>query len=134
VRFGQIFDNRLSSPPVSTQTPTQPVRSEQVGQVLVIHLDDGKANALTTEIMASINSALDRAESDQGIRAVVLHGRTGRFSGGFDLSIMRGGDFAAIVNLVSDGGDLVRRFFGCSVPVIMYRPCCRGWRIDAARM
>ncbi len=92
--------------------------TERIDQVLVIHLDDGKANAISTEIIAAIHAALDEAERDDAIRAVVLHGRAGRFSGGFDLGVMLGGDFAAIVNLVSDGGELVSRLYGCSVPVI----------------
>ncbi|MEQ1873259.1 MAG: crotonase/enoyl-CoA hydratase family protein [Ilumatobacteraceae bacterium] len=107
------------------------VTTERVDQVLVIHLDDGKANALSTEIMASIHAALDDAERDDSIRAVVLHGRPGRFSGGFDLAVMRGTDFPAIVNLVSDGGELVSRFYGCSVPVIA---ACTGHAVAAGAL
>ncbi len=107
------------------------VTTERVDQVLVIHLDDGKANALSTEIMASIHGALDEAEGDEGIRAVVLHGRVGRFSGGFDLGVMRGGDFPAIVRLVSDGGELITRFYGCSVPVIA---ACTGHAVAAGAL
>lgn len=112
-------------------TGSAAVSTERIDQVMVIHLDDGKANALTTEIMAAIHAALDDAERDDSIRAVVLHGRAGRFSGGFDLNVMRGGDFAAIVNLVSDGGDLVSRLYGCSVPVIA---ACTGHAVAAGAL
>ena len=107
------------------------VRTERIDQVLVIHFDDGKANALSTEIMVAIHAALDVAESDDSIRAVVLHGRAGRFSGGFDLGVMRGADFPAIVRLVSDGGELVARLYGCSVPVIA---SCTGHAVAAGAL
>lgn len=117
---------------VSDQMPaTVPVRTERIGQVLVVHLDDGKANALSSEVIAAIHVALDEAVSDDSIRAVVLHGRAGRFSGGFDLSVMRGGDFAAIVRLVSDGGELVARLYGCGVPVVA---ACTGHAIAAGAL
>ncbi len=107
------------------------VLTERIGQVLVIHLDDGKANALSAAIMTSIHAALDEAENDDSIRAVVLHGRVGRFSGGFDLAVMRGTDFPATVKLVSDGGELVTRLYGCSVPVIA---ACTGHAIAAGAL
>jgi enoyl-CoA hydratase len=107
------------------------VTTERFEQVLVVHLDDGKANALSTGIIAAVHAALDEAEADDSIRAVVLHGRPGRFSGGFDLAVMRGTDFAAIVGLVSDGGELVSRLYSCSVPVIA---ACTGHAVAAGAL
>lgn len=97
---------------------TNTVTTERVDQVLVVHLDDGKANALSADVIQQLQAALDLAENDESIRAVVLHGRAGRFSGGFDLRVMAGTDFPAMVRLVSDGGELVSRLYGCSVPVV----------------
>ncbi len=97
---------------------TNTVTTERIDQVLVVHLDDGKANALSAEVIQQLQAALDLAEHDESIRAVVLHGRPGRFSGGFDLRVMAGTDFAAMVRLVSDGGELVSRLYSCSVPVV----------------
>ena len=54
------------------------VRTEQVDRVMVVHLDDGKANALSPAMLAAIGAALDAAEADESIGAVVLHGRPGR--------------------------------------------------------
>ncbi|HUV19171.1 MAG TPA: enoyl-CoA hydratase-related protein, partial [Ilumatobacteraceae bacterium] len=51
-------------------------------------------------------------------RAMVLHGRPGKFSAGFDLGVMFGDDMSAIINLVADGGGLVHRLYGSSVPVV----------------
>lgn len=107
------------------------VTIERLDAVLVVHLDDGKANALSFEMIAAISHALDTAEADDTIGAVVLHGRPGKFSAGFDLSVMRGGDFAAVIGLVSDGGDLVRRLYGSSVPVVA---ACTGHALAAGAL
>jgi enoyl-CoA hydratase len=86
--------------------------------VLVLHLDDGKANALSAELMAGMSDAIAVAEADHEVGAVVIHGREHRFSGGFDLAVMYGGDFGAIIQLVAQGGALVRQLYGSSVPVV----------------
>ena len=78
-------------------TGSDSVVLEHDGDVLIVHLDDGKANALSAEVIAAITAALDQAEADDTIGAVVLHGRAGRFCAGFDLSVMRGGDLGAVV-------------------------------------
>ena len=98
--------------------PSPHVTTERLDSVMVVHLDDGKANALSATMIAAISTALDEAEADDTIGAVVLHGRPGRFCAGFDLSVMRGGDFAAVATLVSDGGELVRRLYGSSVSIV----------------
>ncbi|MFW2335924.1 crotonase/enoyl-CoA hydratase family protein, partial [Ilumatobacter sp.] len=101
------------------------------GPVMVLHLDDGKANALTFELIAAIRAAVAAAEGDDGIGAVVLHGRDGRFSGGFDLDVMFGGDMRQIVDLVADGGDLVRHLWGAGVPVVA---ACTGSAVAAGAL
>lgn len=107
------------------------LRVEQVGEVLVLHLDDGKANALSAGLIAAIAEAVRGAEADDGVGAVVLHGREGRFSGGFDLSVMLAGDMRAVSSLVSDGGDLVRLLYGASVPVVA---ACTGHALAAGAL
>jgi enoyl-CoA hydratase len=94
------------------------VSLERRDAVLIVHLDDGKANALSMAMIAAINAALDAAEADPEIGAVVLHGREGKFCAGFDLGVMRSGDLAALSALVCAGGDLVHRIYGESVPVV----------------
>ncbi len=107
------------------------VTLERRDAVLVVHLDDGKANALSAPIIASISAAIDQAESDDAIGAMVLHGREGKFCAGFDLSVMRGGDLSAMAALVSDGGDLVRRLYGSAVPVVA---SCTGHALAAGAL
>ena len=104
---------------------------ERRDRVMVLHLDDGKANALSFELIAAIRAAVLDAEADDGVGAVVIHGREGRFSGGFDLAVMYGGDFGRTVALVADGGDLVRTFWACGVPVVA---ACTGHAIAAGAL
>lgn len=54
---------------------------EQVGDVALISMDDGKANAFGPPMIAAVNARLDRAADDA--KGVVLTGRPGIFSGGF---------------------------------------------------
>ncbi len=96
----------------------QEVTLERRDSILIVHLDDGKANALSSSIVSALIDAIDQAEADDTIGAVVLHGRPGRFSAGFDLKVMLSGDFGAVAALVSEGGDLVRRLYGSSVPIV----------------
>jgi enoyl-CoA hydratase len=110
---------------------TGSVTTERHGSVLVVHLDDGKANALSSDVIAALGAAVDEAESDDAIGAVVLHGRPGRFSAGFDLGVMMGDDMSAIVGLVADGGSLVHRLYGSNVPVVA---ACTGHALAAGAL
>ncbi len=116
---------------MSEAQPDSIVTTEILDAVMVVHVDDGKANALSTAAIAAIIGAVDQAEADSTIGAVVLHGRPGRFSAGFDLNVMRGGDLSAVASLVSDGGDLVRRLYGSSIPVVA---ACTGHALAAGAL
>lgn len=97
---------------------TAPLSIERRDAVTVLHMDDGKANALSFELLGAIAQAVREAESDRDVGALVLHGRPGRFSGGYDLGVMLGGDLPAIIELVATGGELVRQLYGSSLPVV----------------
>jgi enoyl-CoA hydratase len=112
----------MSSPHVTT---------ERRDGVMIVHLDDGKANALSFEVIAAVQAAIDEAEGDDGVGALVIHGRPGRFSAGFDLGVMFGGDMSAIIDLVADGGALVHRLYGSSVPVVA---ACTGHALAAGAL
>jgi enoyl-CoA hydratase len=94
---------------------TDAVRYELVDRIGVIRLDDGKVNALSFEVIAAIGAAFDRAEPEAA--AVVLIGRAGRFSGGFDLATMRQGPGPARA-LVTAGAELALRLYAYPLPVI----------------
>ena len=110
---------------------TDHVTTERREGVMIVHLDDGKANALSFEVIAAVQSAIDEAEADDSVRALVIHGRPGRFSGGFDLGVMFGDDMSAIIGLVADGGALVHRLYGSSVPVVA---ACTGHALAAGAL
>lgn len=107
------------------------VTTERRDNVLVIHLDDGKANALSFAMIAAIHEALGAAEADDSVGAVVIHGRPGRFSGGFDLGVMFGDDLDAIITLVADGGALVHRLYGSPLPIVA---ACTGHALAAGAL
>ena len=62
------------------------VTTQLIGEVLVIRVDDGKANALTPDVIQSVSDAL--TEGFEQAKAVTIIGREGKFSAGFDLKIM----------------------------------------------
>ena len=82
---------------------------------VLIAMDDGKANALGFDMFAALNAALDQAEAAG--KCIVLAGRPGRFSAGFDLTVMARQD-ADTLRLLRSGADLALRLFDASVPVV----------------
>lgn len=92
------------------------VTFERDGDVAVITMDDGKANAFGHDAIDGVNAGLERADAEA--KAVVLVGREGRFSAGFDLSIMAGDDREARVALLGDGARLCHRLYTHPQPVV----------------
>ena len=91
------------------------LRFDLKDRVAVLHFDDGKANAVSPAALEALNAGLDRAEKEAG--AAVLLGRPGRFSAGFDLSVMRAGPEAAR-SLVGGGAELLARMAGSPLPIV----------------
>jgi enoyl-CoA hydratase len=96
-------------------------------RIAVISVDDGKANALSFDVLGAIDEGLDRADAD-GAGAVLLAGRAGMFSGGFDLNVMRGGDASATLGLVTTGAELVLRMYSSARPIVA---ACTGHAVAA---
>ncbi len=95
---------------------TDRVTYSESGGVATIAMDDGKANVLSTDMIAELNAAFDKAEAADAI--VVLTGRDGMFSGGFDLKEMQAGPMEAM-QLTSKGSKLARRIMEFPRPVIL---------------
>lgn len=93
------------------------------GGIATIALDDGKANALSPSLIAAVHAALDRAEAAGA--TVILTGRPGRFSGGFDLTILTGGGEGA-VSLLRAGFELSHRLLSYPRGVVV---ACSGHAI-----
>jgi enoyl-CoA hydratase len=96
--------------------PAPRVTYELDGGVARIGMDDGKANALSPAMLLDLNNAFVRAEVDGAV--VVLSGRPGLFSGGFDLKVIRAGGYEA-VEMVRAGFELTERILAFPTPVVM---------------
>ncbi len=81
-----------------------------------ISLDDGKANALSSELIQLLMSALDRAESEE--KVVIIGGRDGKFSAGFDLNEITAGETCK-KRLVRAGAELSLKILDLNVPVVL---------------
>jgi len=97
-----------------------PIAYQLEGTVATLRMDDGKANALSPVAIDGLNAGLDRASKEAG--AVLLTGRPGRFSAGFDLSTMKAGP-DAVRGLVSSGAELLLRLYESPLPIVM---ACSG--------
>lgn len=98
------------------------------GKVAVISIDDGKANALSPQVLTELDGALDRAQGEAG--AVLLLGRPGKLSAGFDLSIMTAGADSARA-LVTQGAELLLRLYLHPQPVVV---ACTGHALAAGAL
>ncbi len=84
--------------------------------VAVVRLDDGRVNALSAAMLSAVHDALSRAEAD-GL-AVLLLGRPGIFSAGFDLKTIqaRGAEYLSMVRM---GFELSARLLSFPQPVVI---------------
>jgi enoyl-CoA hydratase len=96
------------------------VQYETDGPIATITMDDGKANAFGVPMLRALHAAFDEAERDGAV--VVLTGRPGYFSAGFDLNTLRGGDPAALREMVTLDASLVERILAFPAPVIAACP------------
>lgn len=85
-------------------------------RVALITIDDGKANAVTHTLAADLREALARARTEAG--AVVIAGRPGRFSAGFDLAVMTSGAQEAR-DLLRAGAEVALDIFEFPMPVVL---------------
>lgn len=98
------------------------------GKVAVVRLDDGKANALSHALITDIEGALDRAAEEA--RAVLLVGRPGKFSAGFELSTMTESAESARA-LVTAGARMLTRLYVHPQPVFA---ACTGHALAAGAL
>ena len=107
----------MSTNPPSTMAATQrPVHYHHGDGVTTVTLDDGKVNAMSPTMQGAIHTALDQAEADGA--PVVLLGRPGVFSAGFDLGILGAGGPEATA-MVRGGFELSLRLLALPLPVIV---------------
>lgn len=127
----------MSNPPDAPDHVTLTVADD----VATVAIDDGKANALSHAVLAGVEQALDQA-MDAGAKVVVIEGRDGKFSAGFDLSVMTSGATQAR-DMLGRGAELGLRLYELPIPVVFavtghalamggILQCCADVRIGAA--
>ena len=89
-------------------------------RIATIVMDDGKVNTMSLAMQAELNAALDRARADGA--TVVLSGRKGVFSAGFDLPVLAAGGADAL-KMLSGGFALAERLLTFPTPVVI---ACTG--------
>ena len=85
----------------------------------ILTLCNGKANAISPDVIAGFNLALDRAQQDKAV--VIITGQSGILSGGYDLKVMMSSPQNAIA-LVTQGSTLARRMLSHPYPIIVACP------------
>ncbi|HZJ28212.1 MAG TPA: enoyl-CoA hydratase/isomerase family protein [Acidimicrobiia bacterium] len=78
-------------PPASSAGRVSRTGDSVTAPVAHVSLDDGKANALNDASIDALLHGIDRARAD-GAGVLVIRGRSGVFSGGIDLGVLRGDD------------------------------------------
>ncbi len=84
--------------------------------VATIGMDDGKVNVMSTAMLRDLDAALTRAEADRAV--VLLVGRQGMFSAGFDLKVFMSGTAEDINTMLRAGAELAGRVLGFPFPVV----------------
>ena len=110
------------------------------GDVSIITLNDGKANVFSPEMSSTVSNLLDQVPGDKG--SLIITGRPGIFSAGFDLKIISSGDTDAVATMVKAGFTLLARIYNFPRPVIAacsghgvalgaFLLCCADYRLGA---
>ena len=83
---------------------------------VVARLDDGGPNVISPTSASALSAAIDQAEAAQ--LPLVILGRDGMFSAGFDLNVLDHGQ-EAFADLVVQGANLLQRMAAAPIPVIV---------------
>ena len=86
------------------------------GDVSIITLDDGKANVFSEEMTQAVNGCLDKVPTETG--SLIITGRPGMFSAGFDLKVIASGDVPKIKTMSVSGFKLLSRIFSFPRPIV----------------
>ena len=88
----------------------------ELDDVAVVTVDDGKANALSFELIAALIEILEKRAATS--KAIVLAGRPGMFSAGLDLAVVRGGDKERFDALLDACTGLYAAMLRSPVPIV----------------
>jgi enoyl-CoA hydratase len=92
--------------------------SQSVARITLNRPD--KLNAINRPMLDELEQALDAAERDDAVRAIVLRGEGRAFSAGFDLdsAAYESGNFDAIREELTRDFNVIMRFWDCSKPTV----------------
>lgn len=93
--------------------------------IATLTMDDGKANAYSLDMLSALHQGFDQAEADQAV--IVLRGREGRFSAGFDLKVFQEQP-QRVGEMVESGARLAERLLSSARPVLA---ACTGHAVAA---
>jgi enoyl-CoA hydratase len=93
----------------------EPLKVQRHDGVTTITMDDGKANVMSVRMLQSLHRALQQAQQDDS--TVVLTGRAGMFSGGFDLAVFKR-DPTETLLMLTEGARLTERLLSFPRPVL----------------
>ena len=96
------------------------VTYEAQDSIATITMDDGKMNVLSPAMFAALDGAFDRAAEERAV--VILTGRDGVFSAGFDMRVLSAGGRDA-ADMVRTGFELAERVLSFPTPVVV---ACTG--------
>lgn len=108
-------ENAMRSEAETDADAEAPVTYRLDDPVATIAMDDGSVNVLSLDVLEQLDEALDRAEADRA--PVVLTGREGTFSAGFDLPVLQGGGPDAVA-MLHRGFQLAERLLSFPTPVL----------------
>ncbi|WGH76966.1 crotonase/enoyl-CoA hydratase family protein [Tenacibaculum tangerinum] len=82
---------------------------------VMLTITNGKANAISHEVIDALNACLDKAEKEE--KTVIVTGQSGIFSAGYDLKSMTQSPQSAL-ELVTKGSRLSHRMLSYPYPII----------------
>ncbi len=104
-------------------TTSDPLTYKLADSIATITMDDGKANVMSMAMLEALAGAFDRAESDNAV--VLLTGRDGMFSGGYDVAMFTRSP-SEVAATVRTGGELIERMLSFPLPIVA---ACTGHAI-----
>ena len=84
--------------------------------ITTITLDDGKVNAFSYDMLTQVHRLLDEVPHKSG--ALIIKGRNGIFSGGFDLKTLATADLSNITKMIESGYNLLLKLYSFDRPII----------------
>ena len=101
------------------------VTYSRADSVSTIAMDDGRVNMFSIPMLRALHEAFDRAEREETV--VLLKGRPGCFSAGFDLQTLSG-PHEDVISILTLGATLAERILAFPSPVVV---ACTGHAFPA---